>query len=130
MPEDENEDIEVEPIDSDVGDGGDVDPDEVKLAVRQVLVRDEARIMSAVSVALIAVGVVFSVGWLFFAWRVEQNAPSSVIDGSGSASEADIVDRIIALVQISGVLIVPLLLVAAGCGLRLYASRVFTTPDA
>jgi hypothetical protein len=122
MPDDEMEDIEIEaPDDDDEA----INSDEVQLAVRRVLVRDEARIMSVVSVGLIAIGVVFAAAWLLLAWRLEETS-TTFLGSGGSSGDPDLVDRILVLVQFSGVLMIPLLVVAAGCGLRLYASRVFT----
>jgi hypothetical protein len=115
--------IQVEPIDDDV----EVDPEEVDQAVRRMLTRDEARIMSVVSVVLMAIGVVFSVGWLFVAWRLEHelNGSTSVFGGS-SDSDADLVDRIVVLMQAGPILMLSLLAGASGCGLRLFSSRLIT----
>ena len=120
-------DIEIETLDDDEIDTEGLDPVTLDRDVRRILVRDEARIVSVVSVGLIAIGTVFSVAWFFLAWRIEQNA--NVLGGNAGLGDADVVDRIIALAQVSSVLAISLLLVAAGCGLRLYASRLFTTPD-
>ena len=125
--DDELTDIEIETLDADEIDVEGLDPVALDRDVRRILVRDEARIMSVVSVGLIAIGTVFSIAWLFLAWRIEQNA--NVLGGNGGLGDADVVDRIIALAQVSSVLAISLLLVAAGCGLRLYASRLFTIPD-
>ena len=126
---DELLDIDIErDADGDDGDG-DLDPVEVDQAVRRILIRDEARIVAAVSLGLIAVGAVFSIGWLFLAWRVEETAASGAFTGDGSGTDADIVDRILALMQVSSRLALSLVLVAAGCGLRLYSSRLFTSRD-
>jgi len=119
---DELLDIEIEGEDGD----DDLDPVEVDQALRRILVKDEARIVSVVSVGLIAIGAVFSIGWLFLAWRVEENAASGAFFGSNPSTDADVIDRIVVLMQVSSLLAMSLLLVAAGCGLRLYASRLFT----
>ena len=119
--------IEIEMRDDHDIDAEGLDPVALDRDVRRILVRDEARIISVASVGLIAVGTVFSIAWLFLAWRIEQNA--NVFGGNGGVGDTDVVDRIIALAQVSSVLTLSLLLVAAGCGLRLYASRLFTAAD-
>jgi len=97
----------------------------IDTAVRRLLTQDEARIISIVSLVLMAIGSVFSAAWFFMAWRVEHELDSSntVLGGGGSP---DLLDRVIALLQIGGILSLFLLVLATGCGLRLFASRVVT----
>jgi hypothetical protein len=120
-------DIDVEAIDEDV------DQVEVDQVVRELLTRDEARVMSIASLALIAVGLVFTLGWIVVLWRTESELSStrgfSSSGGAGLVSNnPDLVDRIIAAEQVGVLVLLALLLVAAGCGLRLFASRLLASP--
>lgn len=122
MTGDELEPIDVERLD-DEGDDEEVDAEEVELEVKRLLVRDEAQLVSVASLVLIVIGLVFAVGWFFMAWRVESDDSITVAFGRGGG-DPDLIDRVVALVQISGVLLVPLLLVSAGAALRLYSARM------
>lgn len=104
-----------------------IDQAEVEVEVERILIRDEARIMAIVSLVCIAVGGLFTVGWFFVAWRTQSGLSSRggiTTDGSFSSGDPDLVDRIDALEQIGILLLFALMLVAGGCGLRLYSTRV------
>ena len=107
-------------------DDEEIDQEEVAVEVERILIRDEARLMAAVSLVCIAVGALFAVGWLFIAWRTQ----SQLSGGGGLSSSAfssgdpDLIDRITAFEQTGVLVLFALLLVAGGCGLRLYATRV------
>jgi hypothetical protein len=124
--------IEVEPM----GDGEgppfpDIDPEEIDMGARRMLTRDEAHVLTAAAVVVMAIGLVFSAGWLFMAWRVESQlsgSGSSVVFDSGRG-DPDVIDRVIALIQIGPILMLSLLALVGGSGLRLYASRLFTAPE-
>ena len=109
-----------------VSDDDELDQEEIDVEVERILIRGEARVMSLASLLFMAVGTVFAVGWFFVAWRTQ-----SELTGGGRASstgfdsgDPDLVDRIYAFEQIGVLLLFSLLLVATGCGLRLYSTRI------
>jgi hypothetical protein len=107
-------------------DDEEVDQEEVAVEVERMLIRDEARVIAGVSLLCIVIGALFALGWVFVAWRTESDL-SNGGRGSGvgfGSGDPDLVDRINALEQVGILLMFALLLVASGCGLRLYASRV------
>ncbi|MEY2422893.1 MAG: hypothetical protein QOI95_2960 [Acidimicrobiaceae bacterium] len=108
-------------------DDEELDEEEIEIEVQRILIRDEARLMAVVSLVCIVVGVLFAAGWFFLAWRTQSQLSGGgrVTSGGGFGSEdADLIDRIEALEQIGILLLFALVLVVAGCGLRLYATRV------
>ena len=110
-----------------MNEGGDVEDAAVESAVRQLLARDEARIISTASLVLMAVGFVFSVMWFAVAWRTQAKLSGGGHFGlGGDESNPDVVDRILNLVEISGYLMFALMVFAAGCGLRLFAGRLLS----
>src|SRR3954447_19910209 len=129
MAGDELEPIDVERIDDgEEIDDEDIDAEEIEDEVKRLLLRDEAKIASVASLVLIGVGALFALGWVLLAWRIERDDSITQAFGRGDG-DPDLVDRIVALVQISGVLLVPLLLVAAGGALRLYSARMLAERD-
>jgi hypothetical protein len=114
--------IVVEPIRDD-----EIDQDEVDIEVERILIRGEARVMAIVSLVCIVVGGLFAVGWFFVAWRTQSELSGGgrvTSTGGFGGSDADLVDRIYALEQIGILLIFSMLLIAGGCGLRLYSTRI------
>jgi hypothetical protein len=124
----ERREIQVEALTGDEElDDEEVDQEEIEIEVSRILIRDEARVMAAVSLLCIVVGALFAVGWFVVAWRTQSELSTGgrvSSTGDFNSSEADLVDRIFALEQIGVLLLFSLMLIAGGCGLRLYATRV------
>jgi hypothetical protein len=119
-------DVVVEPVPDD---DEAIDQEEIDVEVDRILIRGEAKVMAAVSLLCIIVGALFALGWILVAWRTqnELSGGGQLTSGGGfSSGDPDLVDRIYALEQIGVLLLFALLLVAGGCGLRLYATRVTT----
>jgi hypothetical protein len=110
-----------------VSDDETIDDEEVLAEVERILVRGEARVMAVVAVLCIVVGALFALGWFVVAWRTQSDlSVGGRLSSTGEfgSGDPDLVDRIYSLEQIGILLLFALLLVAGGCGLRLYATRV------
>jgi hypothetical protein len=110
-----------------VNDGGDVADADVEMAVRQLLTRDEARVISVASLVIMAIGFVFCVMWLVVVWRTQRDLSGGgrfAVDSTGD--DPDIGDRIVSLEQDGVVLMFSLLVLTAGSGLRLLSGRLLS----
>jgi hypothetical protein len=109
-----------------VNDGGDVEDEAVETAVQQLLTRDEARVVSVAAVVVTALGLIFSLMWLFVAWRTQSKLTGGSRFAIDDTSDPDLVDRVVALVQDGPAFMLSLLVLAAGSGLRLLAGRLLS----